>query len=1028
MADNPTTTAATTTGFSLTASWGGTNTDLDVSGSGQTTQTYTATAAPTATLAGVTTNSLTFSPKNSGESATYVFDFKDTAPFTVGDQYWVVFPSQYDYFIGDTWAWFVNEPNVYYIECSSVQLGTTWCQVDHNIVIVTGTQAVTGGGEIVLTINNVINPVAGQTSAFQIYHVSATGAYLSLTMNYGTVTPTVLANSNIAVRSLTMTDNRLFKSSDYAWRIYLIDAMNTDSQLQVLFPREYDLNKFDRKDSYNCATTWQDFTTTATIKTQQSWNTATSCTNTGNLAILTAPTTASTFNANHLIRFSLTAVGNPQFSRRRTAQAITTDFDATDNVLWPLWTYWASKFTFFVYRTASTNLIYSSRSYPNMHSSYSNFYEQYRPLIVNGFEPQSKSNRILVYAGTQTTDLYLTTESKSLPMAAKYITFTPTTNPRTPDSGKLKYTSVISNWILFQSFYSMQFRVAAAVDMPKGLYYVDWANKEEQQTGVPDIQYDIPPSTLVEVAAKVAGKYTFAISSIPDIALGYTSVPVKVTLSNSPHTDVAVNIVVSGTPANISVTPKALTFAPDTNVLYFQVSVDKSYDITLGTVQTLLYTLTGTDAYAFAVTPSMKFTITQPNPSTVGSPGNIINWGIGVPTKTSCSISPTSDQVGIIYYQLSAKGTFVPDYATLKASITSLVSLNGTNTDPGTNEDVLSETDPQAGETWAQFQHRLYTKHMETKWLGSLSMFSITGAQTTLFNWLWAGTNYQIAGYLDNLGPTNSTPTARIEYFSTSPTADSQDFAVKFQGLVAASYDGVIAYNMAWTFGVNPLRVGNATYGTVISRRLDTILTVAYTTFTYTLLVNRFSESPNPSEQVIISATAYTTLANKFKTDGITNTLNSITSLAAHVRTTPVWIASPTSGGSTLDSVKVLLRANVAGQSCCVALSGTTIAPTSEQVTLGLDFANVQASGLCIPNDLTASTNEIAIANLMSSTSYYVYCTAIDTYPLWPTHMAFSASNPMVPVAITTLTQTNTTTTGASYLGGLLALLAFLLH
>jgi len=903
-----------------------------------------------------------------------------------------------------------------------------WCQVDHNIVIVSGSQAVTGGGEIILSINGVTNPAAGQTNAFQIYHVSATGAYLSLTMTYGTVTPLAPATSNIAIRSLTMTDNRLFKSSDYAWRIYITDAMNTDSQLQLLYPKEYDLNKFDRKDSYNCATTWQNFDTTATIKTQQNWNAGTSCTNTGNLVVLAPPTTAITFTANHLIRFSLTAVATPQYSLKRESQGITTDFDMTDNVLWPLWTYWASKFTFFVYRTNVVNLFYSSRSYPNMHASYANFYQQYRPLVVNSYEPQSKANRILVFAGTQTTDLFLTTASRSLPMAAKNIAFTPVTNPRTPDGGKLKYTSVISNWILFQSFYSMQFRVAAAVDMPKGLYYIDWTIKEEQQTGVPDIQYDIPPSTLVEVAAKVAGKYNFAISSIPDVALGYSSVPVKVTITNSPHTDVTVDITVSGSPANISVTPKALTFAPDTNVLYFQVSVDKSYDVTLGSVVTLLYTLSGTDAFAFAVTPSMKFTVTQPNPNTSGTPGNIVTWGVGTPTKTTCLVSPTTDQIGIIYYQLSTKGTFVPDYATLKSSITSLVSLNGTNTDPSTQEDVTSEADPQSGETWVQFQHRLFTKHMETKWLGSISMYSTTGAQSILFNWLWSGTSYQIAGYLDNLGPTNSTPTARIEYFATSPMAESQDFAVKFQGLVAASYDGTIAYNMAWTFGVNPLRVGNATYGTVISRRLQSILTVAYTTFTYTLLVNRFSESPDPSQQVQVSGTAYTTLAKKFLSDGITNTLNSITPLAVHTRTTPTWIASPTSGGATLDSVKVLLRANVAGLSCCVALSGTTIAPTSEQVVLGVDFANVQASNLCITNDLTTSNNEVKITNLQSSTSYYVYCTAVDTYPLWPTHMAFTANNPMVPVAITTLTQTNTTISGASYLGGLLALLAFLLH
>jgi len=496
MVDNPTTT--TSGGFQATATWSSGSAIVSVdadTGSLQTTQTYAASSILSTTITGSTTNSLRFSPKNSGEMATYVFDFKDTAKFAATDQYWIVFASQYDYFLSDTWTWFNNEPNVYYIECASTQLGTTWCQVDHNIVIVSGSNAITESTQIVVTINNVVNPISGQTSAFQIYHVDTIGNFVTVNQNYGAVTPTATASNNIDVRSLVMSESRLFRSGDYTWRLYIADTMNTDSQLQVLFPKEYNLRLFDKKDIYSCTSTWIDLSANG-IKTQQNWNSASSCSASNNLVALSSPTTSITFSNTNVVTFTVQSVGNPQFGQGRTAAATITDFDVTDSVLWPLWAYWTSKYTFFVYRTSAANLIYTSRSYPNMNAAYASFYDGYRPLLINGYSPQSKTNRIMVYAGTQTSDVYITTESTSKPMAAKQIVLTPTTNSRTPDGGKLKYISASDSWTLFQSFYQIQFRVCAAINTTKGLYYIGWFNNETKQTGLNDVQYSIPVSTL----------------------------------------------------------------------------------------------------------------------------------------------------------------------------------------------------------------------------------------------------------------------------------------------------------------------------------------------------------------------------------------------------------------------------------------------------------------------------------------------------------------------------------------------------
>ena len=764
-----------------------------------------------------------------------MFDFKDSVNYAAGDAYQIVFPSNYDYFLGDVWTWLSNEQNVYYIDCSSTQLGIVWCAVNHNVVTVTGSNTVTGSTEIIININSVVNPPNAQTGNFQIYHINSSGAYLTVAQTFGTVTPLAVASGKIDVRSLVQTDNRIFKPSDYTWRIYITDVMNTDSTLQVLFPKEYDLNTVDQKSSYSCSSTWLDNSASATIKTQQSWNSGSSCTASGNLVTLSAPTTSITFDATRIVTWTLQAVGNPQWGEPRIAQTTTIDFDVTDKVLWPLYQLWVSKFTFFVYRTSASNLFHSSRSYHNINAAYAGFYDGYRPLTVNTYNPLSKINRIVVYAGTQTTDLYLSTGGSTTPMAAKQIVFTPTTNGKTPDSGKLLYTSVTDNFILFQSFYQMQFRVAAAIDMVKGLYYINWSNNETKQTGVTDVQYDIPANTLVEVIAKVAGQYTFAVSNIPNISTGYTSVPIKVTITNAPHADVTVNIAVVNTPANISVNPTAITFNPDVNVKYFQIQVASNYDLTtLGTIQKLSYTLTGTSSYAYAIAATQSFTITQ-SPTTVTT-GNIVSWGIGTTTKTTSSVTPSSDQVGVIYYQLAASGNAIPAYTDLKASVTSLINANNTSTTSGLNGGSNTQSDPATGESWTDFQRRIYKAHLQTKWTGSISMTATTAVTTLTFNFLYANTVYQIAGYLDNLSSSSTSPAVRTETITTTAQADVQPFTLSFSGLVLQSFSIVIAQNAANVMGVNPLRIFGPTYTTsgTGSRVLQTTTTTS--TFVYTLV------------------------------------------------------------------------------------------------------------------------------------------------------------------------------------------------
>lgn len=109
-----------------------------------------------------------------------------------------------------------------------------------------------------------------------------------------------------------------------------------------------------------------------------------------------------------------------------------------------------------------------------------------------------------------------------------------------------------------------------------------------------------------------------------------------------------------------------------------------------------------------------------------------------------------------------------------------------------------------------------------------------------------------------------------------------------------------------------------------------------------------------------------------------------------------------------------------------MALTGSSLAPTAEQIMLALDASNGAASGTCMNTDLTLASNSLQIVNLQSSTSYSVYCTATDNYPLWPTYMVYSTTSPQVPVTITTQNSSPVIVSGASHLGELLALLTLL--
>jgi hypothetical protein len=986
--DNPTTTSSTSTGFSLKSMWGDATIDTDLGQTILTTQLFKANAAPSSTLNSTISSSLTFSPSNAYEYATYSFNFKSSVKFATDDQFWIVFPDQFDPYLGKSSVWLSNEGTTYYISCSSSQLGTPWCKVDHNIVVVSSSNEVSNSTDISLTIANVKNPTAVKTDNFQIQHVDSAGVPKSYNMTFGTVTPTAQAN-HLEVRNITASSTSMFDLSSYTFTFYLGQTLDTTSQIKVLFPAEYDLSKDDKHDSYSCSSTYKDDSDAGTNREQQNWNTNTVCTASYNWVVLPAPTVGRAFASTDIVTLTLTSVGNPQWGQPRTA-ASSWDFDATDSDVWTIYDVWTSNFELFLYNTATS--AYVSRSYGVLSKLFSGFTRSRMQLLVNNYSPQTLANRIVVWAGSQTDDVAISTESTSKPLSAKKVVLTPYTNSRTSDSGKLVYTSAMHSFTLWQDRFSCNFRVAAKIDLSKGLYYIDWSLEETRESSLGDDAYNRPVKTLVEVVGKTAQKFKFAVSAIPAVAKGTLSAPLKISVANAPATKVNIAISVTGTPVGVSVSPSSVTFSPDVNQAYFQISVDSTANVT-STINSVAFVLTGTDADVYSIDATVSFSIVDSPPNNSGS---IVSWGLGTCTRVSCSVSPTTDQTGTIYWQLSAKGSKILSYSSLVDLVGSTISASNSTTSPATeqlNQQIADEyssreVDPNDDETWVEFQHRVYKSHLEDTWMGADAVVTTANSYTRTFTWLYGGTKYQISGYLEN-GYDTSSSVVKTDYFTTAAQADSQPFTINFKGNVLQSYASAIGEYCALIQGVHSERLSAGRRTT--SRLLQTTA-IALTTFTYTLYTDRSAQDPTPTDQAKIEGTNLTALKALIRAAGIYNEVDSVKNIDAPIKLTPTWTSAPSIALSTTTDVTINLRASVAGETCCIAVKDevSSVAPRSDQIYYGLSSTNDAVASTCITTDATTDSNTVLITGLDSGTDYVAYCTAVDTFPMWATHMSFT--------------------------------------
>jgi hypothetical protein len=148
-------TTATATGFKVKADWEDTSEFVSDT---ETTRKFTA-EAKLPTSAAFTGKGFSMSIKNAGEYSDYTFKFKSSRGYVLKDCFYIDFPAEFDAFVGSAGIWYqVQEPDTYYLNCSSTSLGNVECTVDKHRVTVTGTTAVDSANEIDITIQDVMNP------------------------------------------------------------------------------------------------------------------------------------------------------------------------------------------------------------------------------------------------------------------------------------------------------------------------------------------------------------------------------------------------------------------------------------------------------------------------------------------------------------------------------------------------------------------------------------------------------------------------------------------------------------------------------------------------------------------------------------------------------------------------------------------------------------------------------------------------------------------------------------------------------
>ena len=907
---------------------------------------------PTSAVPASIKGSIRLDPRNTGEVATYNLTFTPLTPIAENAYIQVQWPLEYDPYLSDAQENMISEPGIYFVNCTTVQFLQVPCTVDHWSLILTGLELKTETPVSVL-VAGVRNPAS--SGNFRILLLNSS----QVVVEYGDLGSVAFLKppNLIQMRSLSFQADR----TSYIMELYLGSFPHT-SQLKVLFPPQFDIIS----SPFLCRGILVN-ETNSTLPETVSFNE--NCEVTNNMLVLPPFNQSAHLSLLRLSIVPLTVSTLPPFGLKREG----TEPELWDASVWgELRSWWTSKFDVFAYQPDLQS--YTNRTYPQLNSAYLGFRTPLKRLWVNRYDPLTRSGRLIVYPGTQSQDLFITTDNCTAPVQVATIKLSWELNRRTPVSAQSLSLSSIANFTLGNAACRMPFRISAARTLPKGLYMVDWKMTETSASSNASSQYIRLPSTLVEVPAFVPAKYAFQVAAVPAVPPGNTSLPIRVWVSNPPHSDVTVRLSVT---AGGSVSPQELLFESNDEQHFFNVTMDNEQQFSL----TVDMTLTGTDREAYSIPPKLVIPLAHVRPH-----GSVIRVEISQITGTSVRLAPVTDRPGIFYFQVTAKGKLFPSFSDLRSRAALIPPPS-----------LRKATLPEAGQSWEKFQYAQYLEHTTNlQLIGAVSM-STTAAEPIPLEGLWAATTYQVAAYLDSLS--GSEPELVTATFTTAAIPPCAKIELQLKAKVDIPNFDQTAAALALQLNVAQIRLTNFTVVEHLSKRnLDTsgsttvTTAVEYTSFFTVLLADRSAEGPTPLELSYLSQQARDDLRDSLPSG---HYLQGFTSTEAQMRVAPIWLQPVQVKGFTNTTVSLKLRVSRPGRACCVATDKASADLIPEQVMLGFSANWTAAPQACHDSNLTNIWREVSLLQLAADKNYYIYCAAEDDYPLWATQMDWS---PQVPL------------------------------
>ncbi|CAG9323210.1 unnamed protein product [Blepharisma stoltei] len=981
----PSTVGATSSGWQISTSWQSTTITSDPNPG--TSFTINAGVSTLIAISSVKISDV----KNAAEAATYVFSFSSGADVASGDYFVIQFPRNFDPYIGDAINTYSDcLPNTWLLSCNSTALGSVSCASDHWYLLINGISKTSTASTILdLTVQSVRNPAAGTTGYFNIYHYASAGTVKAYFTSTTSVTTTSVSPSSIILKDVLSSSSQLVASSKYTFDFYVASATYTnDIKFVITFPEQFNLQLYIGT-STACSTSYYDESNSAgTDYTKAlSWISATSCAVSGQQVTLAIPSgTSQAFASTSRVQISLTSINNPQWGIDRSDVGWDNIYTAT----YGNFDYWTSRFV--VSAISATSTAISAKSYGILNSAYLGYSLNTISAIIGSYDPATKNGKIQVAPGTQTSDITITLDD-NWPLKSRSLKLTPTTNTNYPDSGKLKYTSAHYNWIIYQMCSSLNFRVSALTGAAVGIYYIDWAVNETPQTGLSN-QYSAPLSIIVEVCTLSAA--TIIIADIPNLIIGAQSIPIAVTLTNSPASDLTITPSFGSSTSLIAITPSSLAFKPDINVLYFQLTVSSSYT---ATSPTLSFTLTGTDVAAFVQPTSKSLSVSTTSSTTVSA---TVTLSSAVKSGTEAVITATCSQNIVLYWSLSCKGSVIPSFSEIVAATADLVTRASDTYYLQEQLDIdyeATETAPDynKGDTDIQsFFRRKHKEHCATPWTSSQVIYAGEAATIDL-NWLMGATDYTFTAYAANEVVNSTTPTTNN--FTTAPLPTLSTYTVTFAGSVAQSSGFSIKSTIAKNMGINPAWLTGQVYISSSSRML--IDSIGRSAFTYNVLYDRSKPYYSPSK-IIANIDEIQLTSDLYKLVGVSPTLSSG---SVTTQTTPSWVAAPVNG-TVGETSAVFTATSTQDGIVCVSCTESVISDKNVyawQVVDGLDGNSLEAYADCENSTATVNTT-LTVSGLTQGTVYYCYFTACNSYPLWPSCIDYTSTTPLASVTINTTT------------------------